>query len=313
MGLDYNQIWDKFLNRIKGEIEPINYETWFEETKLIEINNNKAKIQVSMPLAKKHIKEVYNNKVTSIFNEITESNFELEYYTEDELETNIIIDTDKIGIPKQNNYQTNLEPKYTFDTFLLGKSNKFAKATAVAVAQRPGQLYNPLFIYGPSGVGKTHLMHAIGNYIVENSNKKVLYVTADKFIDDFVKIFQMSNINNENFKSTDAFKSKYRDVDVLIIDDIQFLQEATKTQVEFFNTFNELHSHNKQIILSSDRSPNDLKYIEDRLRTRFNWGITVDILPPDFDLRVNIINKTIKHENLLNFPEEVTVQIIGKK
>ncbi|MDY3801219.1 MAG: chromosomal replication initiator protein DnaA [Bacilli bacterium] len=306
MGLDYNQIWDKFLNRIKGEIEPINYETWFEETKLIEINNNKAKIQVSMPLAKKHIKEVYNNKVTSIFNEITESNFELEYYTEDELETNIIIDTDKIGIPKQNNYQTNLEPKYTFDTFLLGKSNKFAKATAVAVAQRPGQLYNPLFIYGPSGVGKTHLMHAIGNYIVENSNKKVLYVTADKFIDDFVKIFQMSNINNENFKSTDAFKSKYRDVDVLIIDDIQFLQEATKTQVEFFNTFNELHSHNKQIILSSDRSPNDLKYIEDRLRTRFNWGITVDILPPDFDLRVNIINKTIKHENLLNFPEEVT-------
>ena len=207
MGLDYNQIWDKFLNRIKGEIEPINYETWFKETKLIEINNNKAKIQVSMPLAKKHIKEVYNNKVTSIFNEITESNFELEYYTEDELETNIIIDTDKIGIPKQNNYQTNLEPKYTFDTFLLGKSNKFAKATAVAVAQRPGQLYNPLFIYGPSGVGKTHLMHAIGNYIVENSNKKVLYVTADKFIDDFVKIFQMSNINNENFKSTDAFKS----------------------------------------------------------------------------------------------------------
>ena len=107
MGLDYNQIWDKFLNRIKGEIEPINYETWFEETKLIEINNNKAKIQVSMPLAKKHIKEVYNNKVTSIFNEITESNFELEYYTEDELETNIIIDTDKIGIPKQNNYETN--------------------------------------------------------------------------------------------------------------------------------------------------------------------------------------------------------------
>ena len=119
MGLDYNQIWDKFLNRIKGEIEPINYETWFEETKLIEINNNKAKIQVSMPLAKKHIKEVYNNKVTSIFNEITESNFELEYYTEDELETNIIIDTDKIGIPKQNNYQTNLEPNIHLILFYL--------------------------------------------------------------------------------------------------------------------------------------------------------------------------------------------------
>lgn len=310
MGLNYNQIWDRFLKRIETEVDHINYETWFEETKLVEINNGIAKIQVTMPLAKKHIKEVYNDIITSIFNEITESNFIMEYYTEDELETNIIIDTNKIGMPKAIKYETHLDSKYTFDTFLTGKSNKFAKATAVAVAERPGQLYNPLFLYGPSGVGKTHLMQAIGNYIVDNSNKKVLYVTADKFIDDFVKIFQMSNANNENYKSTDAFKSKYRDIDVLIIDDIQFLETATKTQVEFFNTFNELHSNDKQIILSSDRSPNDLKALEARLRTRFNWGITADILPPDFDLRVSIINKIIKHDNLY-LSEDVIEYIAG--
>ncbi|MEG0022318.1 MAG: chromosomal replication initiator protein DnaA [Bacilli bacterium] len=304
MGLDYNSIWNKFLEKIKTEIEPINYETWFEDTKLIEIKEGIAKIQVNMPLAKKHIKEIYNNKVTYIFNNITESNFTIEYFTEDEIETNIIIDVDKIGIPKDNNFESNLDPNYTFDTFLLGKSNKFAKMNAVAIAERPGQIYNPLFIYGPSGVGKTHLMHSIGNYIVKNSNKKVLYVTSEKFVDDFVKIF-IAKKEKENYKSTDEFKEKYRNIDVLIIDDIQYLQEATKSQQEFFNTFNDLYSNKKQIILSSDRSPNDLKKLEERLRTRFNCGLTVDILPPDFDLRLNIINTIIKSENLTNFPEDV--------
>ena len=229
MGLDYNQIWNKFLNRLRLEIEPINFETWFEDTKLVEIKDKTAKIQVTMPLAKKHIKDIYNSVVTRIFNEIVESNFNLEYLTEDEIETNIIIDTDKIGIPKQIDYETNIDPKYTFETFLPGKSNKFAIANALAVAERPGQLYNPLFIYGPSGVGKTHLMHAIGNYIIDNSNKKVLYVTSEKFVNDFIKIFMVDKENN-NFRTTDEFKSKYREVDVLIIDDIQYLQEATKTQ-----------------------------------------------------------------------------------
>ena len=303
--MDYNIIWNKFLSRIKTEIQPINYETWFEDTKLIEINNNIAKVVVPMPLYKKHLKEAYGDLVNKIFNEVTESNFLIEYITEDELDNNIIIDSGKWeGIPDDiANFETNLDPKYTFENFLSGKSNKFAKVNALAIAERPGQLYNPLFIYGPSGVGKTHLMHAIGNYINKNSNNKVLYVTTEKFVNDFLKIYRDKK-DNDNFSTIDEFKNKYRDVDVLIIDDIQYFEIASKTQQEFFNTFNELHSKNKQIIISSDRSPNDLKKLEDRLRTRFAWGLSVDILPPDFDLRMNIINNKTSELNI-KFPDDV--------
>ena len=302
--LDYNLIWNKFLERIKQEIQPVNYETWFEETKLIEIKNDYAKILVPMTLHKKHLKDVYNDIVTNIFNEITESNFNIIYITNDELEKNIVINTDDIGIPA-NNFESNLDPKYTFETFICGKSNKFAKMNAVAIAERPGQIYNPMFIYGPSGVGKTHLMQAVGNYIVKNSNKKVLYVTSEKFVSDFLKIY-VDKKENSNFNTIDEFKNKYRDIDVLIIDDIQYLQVAKTTQQEIFNTFNELHSNGKQIIISSDRSPNDLKKLEDRLLTRFSWGLSVDIMPPDFDLRMNIISNKIKNnEIMVEFPIEV--------
>ena len=302
--MDYNIIWDKFLSRMKNEIQPINFETWFEDTKLIEIENNTAKVLVPMPLYKKHLKEAYGELINKIFNEVTESNFLIDYITEDELDNNIIIDPDTIGIPSNiTNFETNLDPKYTFENFLIGKSNKFAKVNALAIAERPGQLYNPLFIYGPSGVGKTHLMHAIGNYITKNSNNRVLYVTTEKFVNDFLKIYKDKK-DNDNFSTVDEFKNKYRDVDVLIIDDIQYFEVASKTQQEFFNTFNELHSKNKQIIISSDRSPNDLKKLEDRLRTRFAWGLSVDILPPDFDLRMNIINNKTSDLNI-NFPDDV--------
>lgn len=303
--MDYNNIWNLFLSKMQKEIQPINYETWFEDTKLIDINNGIAKILVPMPLYKKHLKDAYDSLVTKIFNEITESNFTIEYITEDELENNIIIDPVTIGMPSNLNYESNLDSKYSFENFLIGKSNKFAKVNALAIAERPGQLYNPLFIYGPSGVGKTHLMHAIGNYIMKNSNNKVLYVTTEKFVNDFLKIYRERK-DTDNYNTIDEFKNKYRDVDVLIIDDIQYFEVASKTQQEFFNTFNELHSKNKQIIISSDRSPNDLKKLEDRLRTRFTWGLSVDILPPDFDLRMNIINNKIKNgEVAVEFPEDV--------
>ena len=302
--MDYDYIWNQFLKKIKNEIQDINYETWFEETKLIDINNNIARVLVPMPLYKKHLKDAYGPLVTKIFSEVTESNFLIEYYTEDELENNIIIDTDTIGMPSNLNFESNLDPKYTFENFLIGKSNKFAKANALAIAERPGILYNPFFIYGPSGVGKTHLMHAIGNYITKNSNKRVLYVSTEKFVNDFFKMYRDKK-DNETL-NTDEFKDKYRNVDVLIVDDIQGFEYAKNIQPEFFNTFNELHSKNKQIIISSDRSPNDLKKLEDRLRTRFTWGLSVDILVPDFDLRMNIINNKIENEGVVvHFPEDV--------
>ena len=303
--MDINTIWNLFLDKVKGELDPILYETWFMDTKLYELNDNTAKVIVPMQVHKKHLKENYNNIVEEIFTEITGTNFKFEYLLEEEIVKNVTIDVDKVGVPSLNSFESNLDPKYTFDNFIVGNSNKFAKATSLAVAEQPGFMYNPLFIYGSSGLGKTHLMHAIGNYIVKNSKKRVLYVTSEKFVDDFLNIYR-KNKDDNNFEAVDDFKRKYRDIDVLMIDDIQYLEIASKTQQEFFNTFNELHCNNKQIIISSDRSPDDLKKLEERLRTRFNWGLTIDILPPDFQLRMAIIDKKIESNDIKNtFPQDV--------
>ncbi|MEG2028533.1 MAG: chromosomal replication initiator protein DnaA [Bacilli bacterium] len=298
---DLDSIWKHFLETIQKNLSDITYETWFKEAKLIEFSSTSIKILVPDILHKKHLKENYNDMVEETFNEITGSNFKIEYLLEEEINNNIKINTDDIGVPtsaQKQKFNSNLISDYNFNSFIVGKSNKFARATALAIAEQPGKMYNPLFIYAKSGLGKTHLIHAIGNYIVENSNKKVLYITCEQFVNDFIDLYKKNKEDN-NFESVDNFKKKYRSVDVLIIDDIQYLEIAAKTQQEFFNTFNELHSNNKQIIITSDRSPDDLKKLEERLRTRFNWGITVDITPPDFDLRLAIINKKI-HDKFPN-------------
>ena len=242
--------------------------------------------------------------IEKTFTDVTGSIFKFEFVTEDELNSESIIDVDEIGVPESAIQQTNLDPKYTFESFISGTSNKFAKASALAVAEQPGNMYNPLFIYGKSGLGKTHLMHAIGNYIKDNSRKKVLYVTADTFVNDFLKLYRKDN--DSNFDNIDSFKEKYRNVDVLMIDDIQYLEIAHKTQQEFFNTFNELYTNKKQIVIASDRSPDDLKKLEERLRTRFVWGLIVNILPPDYQLRMNIIDNKIDGNNMNTFfPQDV--------
>ncbi len=303
--MDINGIWNSFLEQIKDELTPVLYETWFSETKLIELNEEYAKILVPLPIHKKHLKENYVDIIEKLFTAITGSIFKFEFVTNEDLEDDIIIDIDEMGVPENVHFNSNLDSKFTFETFITGNSNKFAKATALAVAEQPGTMYNPLFIYGKSGLGKTHLMHAIGNYIKDNSQKKVLYVTTDNFVNDFLKIYR-KNENENNFDTIDSFKKKYREVDVLIIDDIQYLEIAHKTQQEFFNTFNELHTNNKQIIIASDRSPDDLKKLEERLRTRFIWGLIVDIHPPDLQLRLDIINNKIISHNMLNyFSQEV--------
>lgn len=303
--MDINNIWNSFLEKMQDTLTPVLYDMWFSETKLIELNQEYAKILVPMPLHKKHLKENYIDIIEKTFSDVTGSIFKFEFVTEDDINDNNIIDIDEIGVPENAIFQSNLDPKYTFENFISGTSNKFAKATALAVAEQPGSMYNPLFIYGKSGLGKTHLMHAIGNYIKENSRKKVLYVTTDTFVNDFLKIYR-KNENENNFDTIDDFKNKYRNVDVLMIDDIQYLEIAQKTQQEFFNTFNDLYTNNKQIIIASDRSPDDLKKLEERLRTRFVWGLIVDILPPDYQLRMNIIDKKIEGNNLDTFfPQDV--------
>ena len=303
--MDLDSLWGLFLDKIKENIAPMLYETWFSETKLHSINNGVAKVIVPMHIHKKHLKENYNDLIVETFASVSESNFQFEYYVTDEIENNIEIDTDNVGVPNINRVESNLKTQYTFDNFITGESNKFAHAVALAVAEKPGIMYNPLFIYGNSGLGKTHLMQAIGNYIFENSDKRVLYVKSDTFISDFINISK-KNENEENFDKIDFFKDKYRNIDVLIIDDIQSFNSATSSRNEFFHTFNDLRESNKQIIISSDRSPNDLNKFEDRLKTRFSWGLTVNIFPPDINLKREILRKKIIAYDLgQDIPEDV--------
>lgn len=295
--MDVTILWSNFLESIKKEVTSLSYDTWFKETKLYEIKDGKAIVIVPMPIHKKHLSDNYRSLIEETFNKITGSNFEFEFLLQEEIGEKTIEKQEEIppiqeGIPYNNPIDSNLNPNYTFQTFIVGNSNRFAHAAALSIAENPGKMYNPLFIYGNSGLGKTHLMHAIGNYIVQNSNKKVLYVTSEQFITDFLGINKKDEMGT-NFNYVDYFKNKYRNVDVLMIDDIQFLGGATQTQTEFFHTFNTLYSDNKQIVISSDRSPDDLKLLEDRLRTRFCWGLTVDIFPPDFELRIAILRRKI--------------------
>ena len=303
--MNVDVLWNNFLSQIKSELTSLAFDTWFNDTKLHKLENGKAIIIVPMQIHKKHLADKYSDIIKEKLNETTGTNFELEFILESEIEeekekdviNNIVNDTiENNGVPP-NPFQSNLKSKYSFENFIVGNSNKFAHAAALSVAENPGNMYNPLFIYGNSGLGKTHLMHAIGNYIIENSNRRVLYVTSDQFIQDFIGINKRDD-KGQNFNYVDFFKNKYRNVDVLIIDDIQFLGGATQTQQEFFHTFNTLYNDSKQIIISSDRSPDDLKLLEDRLRTRFCWGLTVNIFPPDFALRTEIIKKKVKKQKI---------------
>ena len=308
--MNIDDLWNSFLEKIKLRISSLSYETWFKNTKLVSLDNNVAKILVDSPLQKKSLQETWYSTISDIFNEITNTSFDFEFVFEDEINNVISIPMENIGVPMNTPEKSNLNPKYTFDSFIVGDSNKFAYMAAVSVAENPGKTYNPLFLYGNSGLGKTHLMHAIGNFIIENSNKKVLYVTSEQFISDFLNITKKDD-SGTNFSYVDSFKNKYRGVDVLLIDDIQFLGGATQTQQEFFNTFNNLYDDNKQIIISSDRSPDDLKKLEDRLRTRFNWGLSVNIYPPDYEMRVQILKKKIVGQNMSGEVSDDVIEYIA--
>ena len=313
--MDVESLWNNFLNTIKESISSLSYETWFRDTKLVSLRNNVATVIVPMPVHKKHLIENYKDIIEEKFTKLTGSIFNFNFLLEDEWEIQknevekkkTVVpkkNIPEIGVPIQNFEDANLNKDYTFSNFIVGSSNRFAFTASMAVAEKPGKAYNPLFLYGKSGLGKTHLMHSIGNYILENSNLRVLYISSDKFVNDFINAVRYNE--KENFDKIDSFKSKYRNIDVLMIDDIQFLGNATKGQEEFFHTFNELYNENKQIVIASDRSVDDLKMLENRLLTRFNWGLTANITPPDFDLRMSIIERKIAHqESAKDVPKEV--------
>lgn len=309
--MNTDNLWKNFLAEVAEEVSPTTYQVWFSDLVLLKIDNDTIKIQVPMEIHKKMLGNTYYNLIENIFYNLTNKKYDIKFvldddsiFTEDEITENEIVDT------KFKTFENNLNKNLNFENFVVGNTNRLAYISARAVAEAPGKIHNPLFIYGKSGLGKTHLMHAIGNYIVENSKKKVLYVTSEDFMTDFTGIADIAK-NANSFDYANEFKNKYRNVDVLIIDDIQYLVGADRTQQEFFNTFNSLHKMGKQIIISSDRSPDDLKKLEERLRSRFMWGLPVDIYPPDFDLRCRIIRSKIAHTSIAKKIDDSVVEYIA--
>jgi len=314
--MNYDLLWSKVLEDIKIIVNSLIYTTWFEKTRLYKIEGNEATIIALSEIHRNRLINYYSQDIISALQKETNQTYEINIILEDELIEKENLSTnnvDKITKEKEKidyHHSSNLDKRYTFDNFVVGNSNKIAHAAAVAVAESPGELYNPLFIYGASGLGKTHLMQAIGNYIEDKYNKRVLYISSNEFIDDFSKISRRDT-DNSNLDYADYFKNKYRSLDVLIIDDIQFLATAQKTQEEFFHTFNALYNDKKQIIISSDRSPDDLKSLELRLKTRFGWGLPIDIYPPDLELRKNILRKKIEASTTLPEIEDVVIDYIA--
>ena len=295
--MNNDELWVKFLNNLEGKLASVSFNCWFKDANFLDIVDNTLVFSVANDYYRTYINTYYADLLDEIIEELNIGLNGFKLLIPEEIEKNEVVEPVKVKeepiiTNKYKEFNSNLNPKYTFGSFVVGDSNRFPQTAALMVAEQPGKIYNPLFIWGKSGLGKTHLMHAIGNFIQESSDKTVLYVTSETFISDFSMINKKDD-NKHNYDLIEHFKDKYRNVDVLIIDDIQFLKGATKTQEEFFNTFNFLHTNNKQIIISSDRSADDLKVLEERLTTRFTWGLTVQINPPDRDLRLKILKSKI--------------------
>lgn len=312
--MNNNSLWNDVLNKLRDQISPVSFNAWFKNIQLYNIDINNVDILVDMALQKKILSDTYKTLFEETFQELTGKTYIINFISQDELEDNENNNEEETLKKEEktelNSLNSNLKKEYTFDTFMIGDTNRFAYSSALTVAQNPGKIYNPLFIHGKSGLGKTHLMHAIGNYIVENLNLKVLYVTSDQFREDFVDINNRGSDNN--FDYINFFKNKYRNVDVLVIDDIQFFSGAEKTRQEFFHTFEYLKNLDRQIIISSDRSPDDLKFLEDRLKTRFSWGLTIDIYPPDFTLKLKILKDKIKNLEIRDYISEEAIEYIAQ-
>lgn len=286
--------WDQILLHIKEEHEltDVSFKTWLLPTEPYAVKGNTLQILVPDIHFLGYIKKKYGFLLQITIEELTEIECELEFVTaeqvgaQDETDKNQLINR-PLEVNRQVIQNANLNPRYTFDSFVVGANNNLAHAASLAVAESPGEIYNPLFIYGGVGLGKTHLMHSIGHFILKNNPKaKVLYVTSEKFTNELIDA-----IRNKNNISTTEFREKYRNNDILLIDDIQFIIGKESTQEEFFHTFNSLYEAKKQIIISSDKPPKEIETLEERLRSRFEWGLTVDIQSPDYETRMAILRK----------------------
>jgi len=303
MSIQLNEIWQKTLGLLKNELTEISYNTWIKTIDPLSIDLNTINLAVPADFNKGILESRYKDLIKNAIKQATYKEYEINF---------VVPSLDNMEKIKKQSEKTSgedttvsiLNPKYTFDTFVIGNSNRFAHAAALAVAEAPGKAYNPLFIYGGVGLGKTHLMHAIGHYILnQNSSQRVLYVSSEKFTNELINAIK----DNKN----EEFRSKYRNIDVLLIDDIQFIAGKERTEEEFFHTFNALYEANKQIIISSDKPPKEITSLEDRLRSRFEWGLTADMQAPDLETRIAILRKKAQLENL-DVPNEIIVFIADK-
>jgi len=296
--------WDEIIHKLKIEhgLSDVSFKTWISPLEVYDVVDTTVYILVPLKASVDYITQKYLLPFQVCIAEITGREYEVKFITIDESSKIVKSTYNKEESSKKNRIQNNifeqanLNPKYTFDTFVVGGNNNFAHAASLAVAESPGEIYNPLFLYGGVGLGKTHLMHSIAHFILEKDpTKKVLYVTSETFTNELIEALKTGRSNNEPMS---AFKKKYREIDVLLVDDIQFIIGKESTQEEFFHTFNHLHSNGKQIIISSDKPPKDIETLEARLRTRFEWGLIADISSPDYETRMAILRKKVELDGL---------------
>lgn len=302
---ELNELLTKAKELLKNEVTKISYETWIRDLEIDSFENGNIVLVASNAFQKESIISRYHDLFKNTFNYITNKNCEISVILKDDVTEEKTLATVQPNANYSSSPNSTLNPKYTFDSFVVGNNNRFAHAAALAVAEAPATAYNPLFIYGGVGLGKTHLMHAIANEILlNNRNANILYVTSEKFTN------QLINAIKDN--KTEIFRNKYRqNIDVLLIDDIQFIAGKERIQEEFFHTFNTLHESGKQIIISSDRPPKDIKLLEDRLKSRFEWGLIADISNPDYETRLAILRKKAQLDNII-IDDEILCDIATK-
>lgn len=303
-----SELWQQILSIIQTKLSKPSFDTWFKATKALTFTENSIVISAPTTFAVEWLESRYTKLVSSTVFEFLGRQVDVKFVIEEAVPEEALIPqqapVQPAAVQAEEPLANMLNPKYTFDTFVIGAGNRFAHAASLAVAEAPAKAYNPLFLYGGVGLGKTHLMHAIGHYILQhNPNSKVVYISSEKFTNEF--------INSIRDNRGESFRNKYRNIDILLIDDIQFLAGKESTQEEFFHTFNALHEESKQIIISSDRPPKEIPTLEERLRSRFEWGLITDIQPPDLETRIAILRKKARAENL-DIPNEAMMYIANQ-
>ncbi len=306
--MDAKQVWRAALGELQVSLSPANFDTWLKDTELIEIDEQRFRIAAPNGFARDWLDNRYRTLISQTLARVVGRSVQVEFVVADAPGPPPEQAADDLSMPlpptSAVGNTVNLNSRYTFSNFIVGSANRLAHAAALSVAERPGHAYNPLFLYGGVGLGKTHLMHAIGNAVsVKFPRKRILYATSEKFTNDF--------INSIREQKMEDFRNRYRRIDVLLIDDIQFIAERERTQEEFFHTFNAIHEAGKQVVLSSDRPPKAITTLEERLRSRFEWGLIADLTPPDLETRIAILRS--KAEDQLGLIPAEVIEFIARK